>query len=445
MAVERGININSIAPEQKYEYAEDRGAIYQGIFGQSGILNIAEKLDCTKYSNNEVRMASGDYINQGYQIRIPFGETRAFEIENGTIGQKRHDLIIAEFERVSQLKDAHSFKVIKGTSNATNPQDPVLTQQDLNAGGTLRQEALYRIVLDGIEITGIERVADYIDMQDAERLGGQPPEYYMPKANGTFTGNVKIQGSFLPTETGKYYVGDMYNKWNGIYTLAMTTDRLSLGDYAGIAYGTLYGLSGCVLTATTNLLLNTNQTFAGGIFPLSDGAFDLGSVYYRWNVLYCKQAPVISCDSAGKKLMGNVDFSDSTKRTRSAVGSIPVSKLRELIQGLEIREYKRYKNEVIDTAAEEKTFRRVLDEDSCELGIFIDDLKDNPLFEAIGRTNTDKDGNVTHSLNTMSYATIALVGAKDALNRLDAAEAKIAKQGALIENLTKRLEALEGK
>lgn len=280
---------------------------------------------------------------------------------------------------------------------------------------------------------------------DAAMLGGHPLEYFMPRVNGTLEGNTKIQGSFLPTETGKYYVGDMYNKWNGIYTLAMTTDRIFLGSYAGIAYGTLYGLPGCIFTSTSNILLNTNQTFTGGVFPLSDGGFDLGSVNFRYNVLYCMQAPVISCDSAEKKLMSNVDFSDSTKKTRSAVGSIPVSKLRELIQGLEIREYKRYKNEVIDADAEEKIYRRVLDEESCELGIFIDDLKDNPLFEAIGRTNTDKDGNVTHSLNTMSYATIALVGAKDALNRLDAAEAKIAEQDALIESLTKRLEALEKK
>lgn len=172
MAGERGVNINSTAPNQEYEYAEDRGAIYHGIFGQSGILNIAEKLECTKYSNNEVRIASGDFINQGYQIRIPFGETCALEIENGTVGQKRYDLIVAEFERVSQLKDTHAFKVIKGTSAAATPQDPALIQQDLNAGGTLRQEPLYRVVLDGIEITAIERIADYIDMQDAAKLGG---------------------------------------------------------------------------------------------------------------------------------------------------------------------------------------------------------------------------------------------------------------------------------
>lgn len=202
MAGERGVNINSTAPNQEYEYAEDRGAIYQGIFGQSGILDIAEKLECTKYSNNEVRIASGDFINQGYQIRIPFGETRAFEIENGTVGQKRHDLIVAEFERVSQLKDTHAFKVIKGISAAATPQDPELTQQDLNAGGTLRQEPLYRIVLDGIEIAAIERITDYIDMSDTKKLGGQLPEYYA-KASAILPAQAKLITSYAPNISGQ--------------------------------------------------------------------------------------------------------------------------------------------------------------------------------------------------------------------------------------------------
>lgn len=286
MAVERGININSIAPEQKYEYAEDRGAIYQGIFGQSGILNIAEKLDCTKYSNNEVRMASGDYINQGYQIRIPFGETRAFEIENGTIGQKRHDLIIAEFERVSQLKDAHSFKVIKGTSNSTNPQDPALTQQDLNAGGTLRQEALYRIVLDGIEITGIERVADYIDMQNADKLGGNLPDYYATKAevdskapavSPVFTGPVTANGGVrLPdnqqvawsTGWGIYAIGA-----NALYIKAPTGHNKYL--HFGISDG------------AWSLLPNT---------PVQ-----LGTANYKWEQIYSTNATISTSDLKDKK------------------------------------------------------------------------------------------------------------------------------------------------
>lgn len=168
MADERAVVVNSPGNE-KSEYAEDRGAIYQGLFGQSGILDIAEKLDCTKFSNNEVRMASGDYLNQGYQIRIPYGDVKSFQIDTGTVGQKRHDLIVAEFERVSQLEDSHIFKVIKGTSSATTPQDPELIQQDLNAGGTFRQEALYRVVLDGVEIIAIERIANDIINSTATR------------------------------------------------------------------------------------------------------------------------------------------------------------------------------------------------------------------------------------------------------------------------------------
>lgn len=254
MADERAVVVNSPGNE-KSEYAEDRGAIYQGIFGQSGILDIAEKLDCTKFSNNEVRMASGDYLNQGYQIRIPYGDVKSFQIDTGTVGQKRYDLIVAEFERISQLEDSHIFKVIKGTSSVTAPQDPELIKQDLNTGGTFRQEALYRVVLDGAEIIAVERIANDIINSTAAR-----------------NNNLLINGDFQVWQRGTVFSASLKyaaDRWQ-LYSLDTTNGRILKSTKQG------YGLTARALnTINKNFSIRTYvpidraTNFNGKIMTLS--------------------------------------------------------------------------------------------------------------------------------------------------------------------------------
>ena len=54
--------------------------------------------------------------------------------------------------------------IVKG-SNATSASaatDPSITQDDLITGGSHRQEILYQLIINGTEITAVNRIAPYI-------------------------------------------------------------------------------------------------------------------------------------------------------------------------------------------------------------------------------------------------------------------------------------------
>ena len=54
--------------------------------------------------------------------------------------------------------------VVKG-SNATSASaaaDPTLTQDNLITGGSHRQEALYRLNINGTEIASVEKIAPFV-------------------------------------------------------------------------------------------------------------------------------------------------------------------------------------------------------------------------------------------------------------------------------------------
>lgn len=146
-------------------YAEDDAQIHRALIGSSGITLADNQLACTVVNNNTVRLDSGLYSMQGYMIAVQSGTTQDLTVDSGSAGAYRHDLVVADFVRGGgATADAFIFTVVKGT-NATSSSgatDPTLTQDNLITGGSHRQEALYRIVISGTEITDIERIAPYI-------------------------------------------------------------------------------------------------------------------------------------------------------------------------------------------------------------------------------------------------------------------------------------------
>lgn len=162
---QKAITIYTPADATAHIFAEDDAQLNRARFGGSGITLADNALACTIVNNNTVRLASGQFSNQGYMISVVGGTTEDLAVVSGTAGAYRHDLVVAEFVRGGgSVADAHVFKVIKGTDAATGSDaaDPALTQNDLSTGGSTRQEPLYRIKLNGTTISAIERVANYV-------------------------------------------------------------------------------------------------------------------------------------------------------------------------------------------------------------------------------------------------------------------------------------------
>lgn len=130
--------------------AANFAAMLHGVIGKSGIVKAFNDLACTKLTDNSVQVDSGVYSLKGFMLHVEAGTAITLTIDSGTAGQKRNDLVVAELVKNGGGGgiDTLQFKVIKGTSTSGTPVDPTLTQQDVNATGITRQEALCRVSLD---------------------------------------------------------------------------------------------------------------------------------------------------------------------------------------------------------------------------------------------------------------------------------------------------------
>lgn len=154
----KAITRNTPPEDAPHILSEDDAAIYRGILGQDGVLNIGSKLKSTVISNNKVRVGDGVINVDGHIGRNAYADYEDLTIENGAAGKKRHDLIVASFSTTgSGGLDTYELKVIKGVAGDTGA-DPAVTKQDIYAGGKLREYPLYRVKLDGLSIVAVDQM-----------------------------------------------------------------------------------------------------------------------------------------------------------------------------------------------------------------------------------------------------------------------------------------------
>ena len=162
MAGLKALNINTPPEAEPHIYAEDDAAIYKAIFGGDGVSTIRQACKATVLSNNKVRIADGVLCVDGHMARIPYGEYEDCEIMNGQSGKNRNDIIVAKFETTGTGGiDTMTCEVIQGTAGKT-AVDPELTQDDIYAGGKVREYPLYRVKIEGLSITAVERMFEII-------------------------------------------------------------------------------------------------------------------------------------------------------------------------------------------------------------------------------------------------------------------------------------------
>lgn len=139
----------------------DDGSLNAGIFGTGAyILGVGEKLRAEIVSNNLVRLYDGDIITHGRHSRIEPSTYIDLTISNGSVGMKRHDLIVAHYEKdVETDVESVDFIVIEGTASA-NPTDPEYAEGSIFDGDIEVDFPLYRVMLDGINIDSITPIAD---------------------------------------------------------------------------------------------------------------------------------------------------------------------------------------------------------------------------------------------------------------------------------------------
>ena len=163
---QKAITVYTPAAVEPHIYAEDEAQHNRAWLGNggSGIEDVDNRLACTRVNDNTVRLASGRYAVQGYELCVEGGTTEDLPVDSGTSGMIRRDLVIAEFIRGGgDTADTLLFRVLKGTAAASDAAAvyPALTQDDLSSGGSTRQEALYGLLISGTVLTVAEQIAPY--------------------------------------------------------------------------------------------------------------------------------------------------------------------------------------------------------------------------------------------------------------------------------------------
>ncbi len=130
---------------------------HRGILGiDTCVFNCFDAFEATIVSNNEIRIASGIGAIQGRFFCVEPGTFDVINIANGAQGEKRIDLICAEYS-VDTANDTQDCKwvVLQGESTTGNPTAPATTKEDIDNGGLIRQETFYEVHIEGITITEV--------------------------------------------------------------------------------------------------------------------------------------------------------------------------------------------------------------------------------------------------------------------------------------------------
>lgn len=157
------ITVNKGPSAEPHIYAEDDASIFQCMFGEDGILDIGSKLELSIQSNNLVRMSDGVLCIGGHIGRVKYADYADLTIDNGETGYNRNDLIIGSFSNTGEHTiDTFEPQVIKGTPATGDAVDPTLTEGSLYEGDHLRQRAIARVKLEGLNIVGIDMLLPVI-------------------------------------------------------------------------------------------------------------------------------------------------------------------------------------------------------------------------------------------------------------------------------------------
>ena len=134
-----------------------QGACNAAMYGAGKyVLNVGNQFAYEIISNNLIKIQDGYAINQGRLMGIDSTLYEEMIIDNGLQGVKRVDLICMKYTQNADTGVENvEMVVVKGTSGDTYA-DPSTVSGDILAGAVEDDFPLYRVKIDGINITAVE-------------------------------------------------------------------------------------------------------------------------------------------------------------------------------------------------------------------------------------------------------------------------------------------------
>lgn len=144
--------------------AAEQGLFNAGVCGEKVVLPTNEQFKFTLNSNNSISIASGDLVNQGRHITIPFNSSEDLTIENGKAGYNRIDTIVMRYEKnIETSVESAKLMIIKGTASTTTAEPPSITSGNIFGGALIDDMPLYNIHIQDLNVTEVETVFQLTD------------------------------------------------------------------------------------------------------------------------------------------------------------------------------------------------------------------------------------------------------------------------------------------
>lgn len=210
--------------EQNIQAADDRECL-AGITGlDSYVFPTGNQLKATLVDANTVTIGTGAGSLQGSRFRC--STTTTVNIQSGTQGQYRHDIVGLHFSRETSGREGLEFQVLTGEPAASEGAavDPAYTAGDLLKGDAEAFMPLYRIKLSGINaadpepmfsvLTPLATLGDSVSRlkSDYVRNGVSGGYFEFCRVGGIVVMNMynikaKLSGSWGTTSIGTVPVG----------------------------------------------------------------------------------------------------------------------------------------------------------------------------------------------------------------------------------------------
>lgn len=149
---------------QPHIKSADEGALNSSFFGSGQyILESGSQFEGSIIDNNTVRISDGDGLMYGRHFRIEPNVSEDVTIKTGTAGTKRIDLICMTYEKDTNDETEKVYlEVIEGVESTDTPVVPEHTKGNILEGASFNQMVLYKVKVEGVVLSSIERIPEVI-------------------------------------------------------------------------------------------------------------------------------------------------------------------------------------------------------------------------------------------------------------------------------------------
>lgn len=139
--------------------AAEQGLFNGGVCGDKVVLPTNQQFSYILNSNNSITIQSGDLVNQGRHITIPFNSSETLTIDNGKAGYNRIDTVVMRYERDSSTSvESAKLLIVKGTPSTTAAIAPKVISGNIYGGAIKDDFPLYNINITDLSVTSVSQL-----------------------------------------------------------------------------------------------------------------------------------------------------------------------------------------------------------------------------------------------------------------------------------------------